>query len=95
MQQADTLDLSATLITVLYTVLNANEWFPSPAGNPGMSLILYELFLHGQEYFCLKDFFPDQERKILRNPEFPEVFLARKIIISDILGFSAADGDPH
>jgi hypothetical protein len=45
------------------------------------------------EYFCLKDFFPDQERKIPGNPEFPEVFLARKSLISDILGFSAADGD--
>jgi hypothetical protein len=33
--------------------------------------------LPGQEYFCLKDFFPDQERKIPENPEFPEVFLAR------------------
>ncbi len=48
MHQADTSDPSATLITVyytVYTVVNANEWFPSPAGNPGMSLILIKLFL--------------------------------------------------
>ncbi len=36
--------------------------------------------------------FPDQEKKVPVNPEIPEVFLARKSLISDILGFPAGDG---
>ncbi len=42
---------------------------------------------------ALEEFFPDQERKIPGNPVIPEVFPARKSLISDIPWFLAGDED--
>jgi hypothetical protein len=43
------------------------------------------LFVHKQGFF--------PERKIPGNPEIPEVFPARKSLISDIIGFPDGDQD--
>jgi hypothetical protein len=55
---------------------------------------MYVLFLAGN-VSALANFFPDQERKIPRNPEIQEVFPARKRSISAFLDFRMGFGITH
>ncbi len=69
-----------------YTVTNANQWSPSPAGNPGMSLI--KLFLventSGTQDF-LESSAPDPGNPPPPPIKKPKVFLARKSLIIENL----------
>ncbi len=76
----------------IYTVVNANEWFPSPAGNPGMSLIINKIFL-ARNTSALGIFArsgAEDSRKSWISRSIPG-----QEDLSDILGFPAADGDHH